>query len=71
MSVELKAPLPGTVMQLFVNVGDAVQRDDQLLVLEAMKMEQPFFSPVAGSVKEIRVKANDSVETGSVMIVIE
>ncbi len=71
MSVELKAPMPGKILEVLVKVGDQVKEDDEVIMLEAMKMENPIYAPADGTVKEIRVKANDSVETEQVMMVIE
>jgi acetyl-CoA carboxylase biotin carboxyl carrier protein len=70
MSVELKAPMPGKILEVLVKVGDQVKEDDEVIMLEAMKMENPIYAPADGTVKEIRVKANDSVETEQVMLVI-
>ncbi|MDD5100114.1 MAG: acetyl-CoA carboxylase biotin carboxyl carrier protein subunit [Syntrophales bacterium] len=70
MSVEVKAPMPGKILDVLVKVGDQVKEDDELLMLEAMKMENPIYAPADGTVKEIKVKANDSVETEQVMIII-
>ena len=71
MSVEVKAPMPGKILEILVNVGDEVNEDDELLLLEAMKMENPIYAPAGGTVKEIKIKANDSVETEQLMMVIE
>lgn len=71
MSVEVKTPMPGKILEVMVKVGDSVNEDDEVLMLEAMKMENPIYAPAGGTVKEIRVKTNDSVETEQVMLVIE
>ena len=71
MSVEVKAPMPGKILEILVNVGDAVNEDDELILLEAMKMENPIYAPAGGTIREIKVKANDSVETEQLMMVIE
>jgi acetyl-CoA carboxylase biotin carboxyl carrier protein len=70
MSVEVKAPMPGKILEVLVNVGDQVKEDDEVVMLEAMKMENPIYAPVGGTVKEIKVKANDTVETDQLMMVI-
>ena len=64
------APLPGTIMQIFVNVGDQVKRGDKILMYEAMKMENNFLSEVDGVVKEIKVKVGDNVLQGAVLAII-
>jgi biotin carboxyl carrier protein len=71
MSAEVKAPMPGKILEVLVKVGDAVKEDDEVIMLEAMKMENPIYAPADGTVKEIKVKANDSVDTEQVMMVIE
>lgn len=71
MSVDLKAPMPGKILEVLVKVGDQVKEDDEVIMLEAMKMENPIYAPADGTVKEIKVKANDSVETEQLMMVIE
>jgi acetyl-CoA carboxylase biotin carboxyl carrier protein len=71
MSTEVKAPMPGKILEVLVKVGDSVKEDDELIMLEAMKMENPIYAPASGTVKEIKVKANDSVDTEQVMIIIE
>jgi biotin carboxyl carrier protein len=71
MSVDVNAPMPGKILEVLVNVGDQVNEDDELVILEAMKMENPIYAPAGGTVKEIRVKVNDSVDTDQLMIVLE
>jgi biotin carboxyl carrier protein len=70
MSVEVKAPMPGKILEVLVKVGDQVKEDDEVVMLEAMKMENPIYAPVDGTVTEIKVKANDSVETEQVLVVL-
>jgi len=71
MSVEVKAPMPGKILEVLVKIGDQVKEDDEMVILEAMKMENPIYAPAGGTVKEIKVKASDSVNTDQVMIIIE
>jgi biotin carboxyl carrier protein len=71
MSVDVNAPMPGKILEVLVNVGDQVNEDDELVILEAMKMENPIYAPAGGTVKEIRVKVNDSVDTDQLMMVLE
>jgi acetyl-CoA carboxylase biotin carboxyl carrier protein len=66
----VKAPMPGKILEVLVNVGDQVKEDDEVVMLEAMKMENPIYAPAGGTVKEIKVKANDTVETDQLMMVI-
>jgi len=71
MAEEVLAPLAGNIWQVVVDVGDAVEEDDELIIIEAMKMETPVFSPCNGTVKEIKVKKADKVEEDDVLVVIE
>lgn len=67
----LKSPLPGTILDIFVNTGDTVKAGQHLILLEAMKMENNIDADRDGVVKEIRVRRNDSVMEGDVLLVIE
>lgn len=71
MTQEVLAALAGNVWKVSVAVGDTVEEDDELFVVEALKMEIPVYSPCDGSVSEIRVKKGDAVEEDDVMAVIE
>ncbi len=68
---QVKAPLPGIIMQVKVKVGDAVKRGDNLLVYEAMKMENNLLSEREGNVKAVKVAAGDSILQGDVLLEIE
>ena len=67
----LKSPLPGTILDIFVNAGDTVKAGQHLILLEAMKMENNIDADHDGVVKEIRVRRSDSVMEGDVLLVIE
>jgi acetyl-CoA carboxylase biotin carboxyl carrier protein len=69
--IEVVAPMPGTIVDIMVAVGDEVEEDQELMVLEAMKMENPIFAPANGTVKEIKVKVGDKVESDEVLMTIE
>ena len=71
MSVEVLAPMPGKIIDVLVNVGDRVSEDDELLILEAMKMENPVYATADGVVKEIKVKKDDTVDSDQLLIIIE
>jgi oxaloacetate decarboxylase alpha subunit len=66
----VSAPMPGTVLDVKVNVGDNVNAGDTLLILEAMKMENEIAATSSGVVKEIVAKKGAAVSTGEVLIVI-
>ena len=68
--VKAVAPLPGTIMQIFVNVGDEVKRGDKILMYEAMKMENNFLAEVDGVIKDIKVKVGDNILQGAVLAII-
>jgi biotin carboxyl carrier protein len=67
----LKAPMPGKVVLVEVEVGQVVAAGDGLIVLEAMKMENEFRAAAPGTVVEIRVEAGQAVNLGDVLVVIE
>jgi 3-methylcrotonyl-CoA carboxylase alpha subunit len=64
----LNAPMPGRIVLVKVKPGDAVEAGQELLVMEAMKMELSLKSPRAGSVDELRVQAGDFVEGDAVLV---
>lgn len=66
----IKSPLPGTILEVFVKVGDKVKMGDKLLLLEAMKMENKIDADKPGTVKELVVKQGDTVMEGDLLLVI-
>lgn len=68
---EIKAPMPGLVIEIAVKAGQHVNEGEKLLILGAMKMENIITIPVAATVKRIAVSANDAVEKGQVLIELE
>lgn len=68
---DVTAPMAGKIMDVKVNVGDTVNEDDDLIILEAMKMEMPIVASTSGTVKEIKCKKGDSVGADDVLVVIE
>jgi biotin carboxyl carrier protein len=67
---KVTTPLPGTILDVFVNVGDAVKAGQTVVLLEAMKMENNIEADTAGTVKEVKVRKGDSVLEGDVLVVI-
>lgn len=65
---ELKAPMPGLIIDIRVQVGQAIQKGDPLLVLEAMKMENILKAPADGVVSSIKVDLRTNVTKGQVLI---
>ena len=68
---EIKAPMPGLIIGIKVEVGDSVAKGDSILVLEAMKMENILKSPTDGIVKSININQGDAVEKNHVLISFE
>jgi len=71
MATPVTVPMVGKIISVSVKVGDKIKEDDQVAVLEAMKMEMPIVAPVTGTVKEIRVVPGQEVEAEAVIAVIE
>ena len=65
---DLKAPMPGLVLSVLVSEGDEVKKGDNILILEAMKMENIIKAPADVTVKAIKVRAADKVEKNQVLI---
>ncbi len=68
---EVKAPMPGLVLDVMINQGDTVKKGDNLLVLEAMKMENNIKSPSDGMVKSITVSKGKAVEKNEVLVLFD
>ena len=71
MAESVTAPMVGKVLEVQCKVGDKVEENQVILLLEAMKMEIPVVAPVAGTVKEIKVSAGQTVESDTVLVVLE
>ncbi|RKX19566.1 MAG: acetyl-CoA carboxylase biotin carboxyl carrier protein subunit [Candidatus Zixiibacteriota bacterium] len=67
----LSAPMPGMVVGIEVNVGQNVKKGDGLLIVEAMKMENELKATHSGTIKEIKVKAGQSIEKNQPLVVFE
>jgi glutaconyl-CoA/methylmalonyl-CoA decarboxylase subunit gamma len=67
-ATQIKAPLPGNIMQVFVKLGDEVKKGDKLLMYEAMKMENNILAEKDGKVTTLKVQAGDSVLEGDLLI---
>jgi acetyl-CoA carboxylase biotin carboxyl carrier protein len=70
-ATEVKAELVGNLWKIVTEVGQEVEEDDTLMILESMKMEIPVTAPVSGTITEIRVKEGDVVQEGQVVAVLE
>jgi len=71
MSEEIFAPLAGKIVKLHVAEGTVVEEDEEILVIEAMKMETPVFAPCDGTIVQVKLKEGDQVEEDDVIAVIE
>jgi biotin carboxyl carrier protein len=70
MAEEIRAPLAGKVVSITVEAGDTVEEDDEVMILEALKMETSVYASADGTVKEIKVKPGDSVEEDDLLVVL-
>jgi acetyl-CoA carboxylase biotin carboxyl carrier protein len=70
LMAEVTMPMNGKVISILANVGDSVEEDAELVVIEAMKMELPIVATASGSVKEIKAKVGESYQVGDVLVVI-
>lgn len=68
--IPVMAPMVGTILQVLVKPGQNVRKGDQLFILEAMKMENEIVAPEDGSVREILVNVNDSVESNQTLLLL-
>ncbi|MCB0730258.1 MAG: biotin/lipoyl-binding protein [Ignavibacteriae bacterium] len=64
----IKAPLPGTILELKIKVGDTVKAGDVLLIMEAMKMENNIKADKPGTITDIKIKVGDSVLEGDLLV---
>ncbi len=67
---EILAPMGGKIIDVKVKNGDSVNEGDEVVILEAMKMELPIVATASGVVKEIKCKKGDAVEAEEVLIVL-
>jgi len=68
---EIIAPMGGKVIDVKVKPGDAISEDDEIIILEAMKMELPVVATSSGTVKEVKCNNGDTVEADAVLVVLE
>ena len=69
--MNVTAPMVGKIVDIRVKVGDRVQEDDEIAIMEAMKMEMPIVAPASGVIKEIFISVGQTCETDMVLAVIE
>ena len=71
MATSVNAPMVGKILRIEKNVGDRVDEDDVVIVMEAMKMEIPVVSPASGIIKVIKISPGQAVEAGDLLAEIE
>ena len=71
MPVDVAAHITGTVWEIRVNVGDVVQEEQVLVVLESMKMEVPVAAPVAGRIRELRTGPGRTLRGGDLVAILD
>jgi pyruvate carboxylase subunit B len=68
---ELRAQMPGKITKVLVAAGDSVEREQGLVIIEAMKMENELKAEVEGVVTDVRVREGDTVESGALLMIVE
>lgn len=71
MATPVEAPMVGKILKIAKKVGDKVEEDEVILVMEAMKMEIPVVAPVSGVLKELKVSIGQAVEAEEALAEIE
>ena len=71
MSIEVKSPMTGSAWKVLVSVGQEVEEDQEVVILESMKMEIPILTTEDGVITEVRIAEGDFVSEGDVVIVME
>ncbi len=71
MAVEVRAPMVGKVIEVTVEPGSRVAAEDDLVIIESMKMEIPIGAPTAGAVQAVHVAAGDAVQEHDLLVTLE
>jgi len=71
MTLEITAPLSGKIVSVNIKAGSQVEEDDEVFVIEALKMETSVYAPDDGIVKEIKVSPEDEVEEDEVLAIVD
>ena len=69
--VNIKAPMPGLVLNINIKKGDKIEKGELIIILEAMKMENDIKAPITGIVKDVFCKSDTTVEKGDILLIIE
>jgi biotin carboxyl carrier protein len=70
-TIDVAAPMTGTVLKINVSPGEAIAAGDEVVIVESMKMELPIESPQAGTVAEVLVSIEDHIDEGDVVLRLE
>ena len=65
---DITAPMPGKIFEVNVAPGDTVTVDQEVVILEAMKMEMPIVSPIAGTIESVKCHPGDVVQGGDILV---
>lgn len=68
---DVTAPMAGSIKEILVSAGDSVDSEQEIIILESMKMEVPLEAPASGTIKEILVAVGDAVSEGQVVAVLD
>jgi acetyl-CoA carboxylase biotin carboxyl carrier protein len=71
VATEVEAQIAGSVWKIEKSVGDSVDEEEVILIIESMKMEIPVEAPCSGRLSELRVVEGDAIEEGAILAVIE
>ncbi len=71
MATKVEAQIAGSLWKIEKRVGDVVEANDVIMIIESMKMEIPVEAPCAGTISEIRIQEGEAVEEGAVLALIE
>lgn len=71
MAQTIKLETGGTVWKLLVSEGEAVEKDQELFIMEVMKMEVPYIAPSAGKVAALRIAEGDVLEEGHAALILQ
>jgi biotin carboxyl carrier protein len=71
MSFEIRSTMPGRIVQLSKKAGDKVLEGEEVLVMEAMKMEMPIFAPADGVIAAIKVGEGQAVAKDEILVIVE
>ena len=67
---KVESPMPGTILDVRVKVGDSVKQGDVVMILEAMQMANEILAPCDGTIADVRVQKSSTVDSGALLVVI-